>query len=84
MATQTTMLLETKGLQLAYLGAAIGFINTIGRVGEIVSPPLGNSLAEINPQFPFLMWGGMAVVALIIFLFFKKDKDKKDKEETPA
>jgi cyanate permease len=77
MATQMAMLIEMKGLDVRYLGAAIGFVNTVSRIGEIVSPPIGGRLAEINPQYPFLMWSGLAAVALLGFLFFKKESAVK-------
>ncbi len=77
MATHMTTLLETKGLKIAYIGAVVGFSQSLGRIGEIISPPIGGKLAEINPQYPFLLWSGMAVLALFAFLFFKKEQAKK-------
>ncbi|MFC1947392.1 nitrate/nitrite transporter [Chloroflexota bacterium] len=74
MALQMTMLLETKEIGTRYAGTAIGLIHTISRVGEIVSPPVGNSLADIDPRIPFVFWSGMAVVALIGFTFLKDSK----------
>ena len=74
MALQMTMLLETKEIGTRYAGTAIGLIHTISRVGEIVSPPIGNSLADIDPRYPFILWSGMAVVALIGFTFLKDVK----------
>jgi cyanate permease len=76
MATQMTMLLETKDVGTRYAGTAIGLIHTISRVGEIISPPLGNSLAAINPQYPFILWSGMAAVALFGFIFLKDEKGR--------
>jgi NNP family nitrate/nitrite transporter-like MFS transporter len=74
MALQMTMLLEIKEIGTRYAGTAIGLIHTISRVGEIVSPPIGNSLADIDPRFPFILWSGMAVIALIGFTFLKETK----------
>ena len=74
MALQMTMLLEIKEIGTRYAGTAIGLIHTISRVGEIVSPPIGNSLADIDPRYPFILWSGMAVVALIGFTFLKEQK----------
>ena len=75
MAVQMTMLLEMKGVRIQNAGAAIGLTNTITRIGEIFSPPVGNSLANTNPRYAFLMWAGMSVVSLFGFLFFKKDRE---------
>ncbi len=74
MALQMTMLLETKEIGTRYAGTAIGLIHTISRIGEIVSPPIGNSLADINPRYPFILWSGMAVIALIGFTFFNNTR----------
>ncbi|UCD08268.1 MAG: MFS transporter [Dehalococcoidales bacterium] len=74
MALQMTMLLETREITARYAGTAIGLIHTISRVGEIVSPPVGNSLADIDPRLPFVFWSGMAVIALIGIIFLKDTK----------
>jgi cyanate permease len=74
MALQMTTLLEIKEIGTRYAGTAIGLIHSISRVGEIVSPPIGNSFADIDPRIPFIFWSGMAVVALIGFTFLKEDK----------
>jgi hypothetical protein len=74
MALQMTALLETKGLSTRYAGTAIGLIHTICRIGEIASPPIGNSFADADPRYPFIFWAGMAVVTLIGFIFFKDAK----------
>ncbi len=71
MALQMTMLLETKEIGTRYAGTAIGLLHMISRVGEIVSPPAGNSLADIDPRYPFILWAGMAVVAFIGSIFLK-------------
>ncbi len=71
MALQMTTLMETEGVGTKYAGTAIGFIHTISRVGEMLSPPIGNSLASINLRAPFILWGGMAAAALTAFIFLK-------------
>ena len=76
MATHMTMTLETEGIETKYDGAAIGFVQTVARLGEIISPPLGNSLARFNPQFPFIVWSGMAVIALFVFSFLKEQRHR--------
>ncbi|MBN2077184.1 MAG: MFS transporter [Dehalococcoidales bacterium] len=74
MALQMTMLLEIKEIGTRYAGTAIGLIHSISRIGEIVSPPVGNSFADVDPRYPFILWSGMAVVALIGFTFLKDTK----------
>jgi predicted MFS family arabinose efflux permease len=72
------MLLEIKGVGTKYAGTAIGLIHTISRVGEIISPPAGNALAEIDPRYAFTLWAGMAAGALVLFIFLK-DTRKTDR-----
>ncbi len=71
MAVQTTMIIETKGVGPVYAGTAIGLVHTISRLGECVSPPIGNSLAGINLRLPFVFWAALAAAALSGFYFLK-------------
>ncbi|MCK4368764.1 MAG: MFS transporter, partial [Dehalococcoidales bacterium] len=48
-----TMSTETKGIGVLYAGTAMGLAQTIVNVGNVISPPLGNSLAGADPGFPF-------------------------------
>lgn len=75
MATHMTMLLETKGVGVKYAGTAIGLAQTVAKIGEIGSPPLGNSLAETNPAYAFIMWSSLAALGLVA-VFFLKEKGK--------
>jgi hypothetical protein len=42
-------------------------------LARAVSPPLGNSLATINPSLPFLLWAAMAAFGLLGILLVKED-----------
>ena len=72
MAIITTMLLETEGIGPVYSGTALGIMFTIAQVGGVVSPPLGNSFAGINPGLPFVFWAALSIVALVTFVFIKE------------
>ncbi len=72
MAVIITMIMETEGVGAAYAGTAMGLTFTLSRVGGIISPPLGNSLAGINPGLPFIFWAAWAAVALFGFRFVKE------------
>jgi CP family cyanate transporter-like MFS transporter len=72
MAICTTMLLETKGVGPEYSGTALGLVFTISQIGSVVSPPLGNSLAGINPGLPFVFWAGLSIFALFTLAFSKE------------
>lgn len=72
MAVSLTMSTETEGVGVVYAGTAMGLTQTILNVGPIISPPLGNSLAEANAGFPFFLWAGFGLLALVFFFFVKE------------
>jgi len=72
MAVTITMITETEGVGAAYAGTALGLAMTLSRVGGIISPPVGNSLAGIKPGLPFIFWAALAAVALFGFHFLKE------------
>jgi MFS family permease len=74
MAICLTMGTEAKGVGVVYAGTAIGLMQTVFNIGSFVSPPLGNSLAHINPGFPFFVWAAFALLALVVFGFVKEMK----------
>ena len=74
MATLMTAIIETKGVGPAYAGTAMGLVLTLARLTSFISPPIGNSLANINPGFPFVFWAGLAAIVLFSFYFFRHSK----------
>ena len=79
MAISVTMLLETEGVGRAYSGTALGIVFTIAQIGSVASPPLGNSLASINPGVPFIFWAALSGLALIALAFTKETGWRKSK-----
>jgi cyanate permease len=67
-----TMSTETKGIGVLYAGTAMGLAQTIVNVGNVISPPLGNSLANANPGFPFFFWAAFGLLGLVVFYFVKE------------
>jgi predicted MFS family arabinose efflux permease len=67
----TVMIFEIKGVGGTYGGTAMGLANTVAMLGAFLGPPLGNSLAEINPGYPFFLWAGMSAISLPLLLFIK-------------
>lgn len=65
MAIIITMLLETEGVGPVYSGTALGIVFTIAQVGNVASPPLGNSLASINLGLPFVFWAALSVIGVV-------------------
>ena len=72
MAIVITTITETEGIGAVYAGTALGMMMTLSRLGTVVSPPLGNSLASINPGLPFIFWAALAAMAFFGFYFVKE------------
>jgi ACS family glucarate transporter-like MFS transporter len=72
MAVIITMITETKGIGAVYAGTALGLAMTLARLGGVISPPLGNSLAGINPSLPFIFWAALVAMALFGLYFVKE------------
>jgi cyanate permease len=72
MAICLTMSTETEGVGAVYAGTAMGLVLTILNVGSFISPPLGNSLADINSGFPFFLWAAFGLLALVAFCFVRE------------
>jgi MFS family permease len=79
MALSVTMLMESEGVGMENAGVAVGIVFSMGLVGAVAAPPLGNSLAAADAGIPFYFWAGMALAAFVLFLFFKETGGKKMK-----
>jgi len=79
MSILMTMLLESDGIESANSGMALGMVFTIAPLGSFIAPPLGNSLADINPGLPFYFWSGISAVAVVILMFMKETGWRKKK-----
>jgi hypothetical protein len=49
-------------------------VNTLSMIGGAALSPLGNSLAGIHPQYPFVFWSAISAIALIGFFFIKEER----------
>ncbi len=72
MAINTTILLETEGIGSRYSGTALGMIFTIGHIGSVSSPPIGNSFSSINPGLPFTFWAILSAIGLFTLSMVKE------------
>ncbi len=72
MAVLMTMVIEIRAVGARYAGTAIGLVLVFSRLGNLVSPPLGNSFAKYTPALPFLLWSLMALAGLAGFYLFKE------------
>lgn len=72
MAIFMTTIIESEGVGPAYAGTAMGLVMIFSGLGGLVSPPLGNSLARINPGLPFVFWAMLAAAAFGGFKFVQE------------
>ena len=77
MAVTITLLMETKAIGVTYAGTALGLAMMLSRVGGVISPPIGNSLASISPGLPFIFWAALATIALSGFFFIRETGRKQ-------
>lgn len=68
MAVFMTSSSQVRGVGAGFTGTALGLIMTLSRIGALLAPPIGNSLATYGPRMPFVLWGAMALMGLIVIL----------------
>ena len=73
MSVFMTSLTEVGGVGAEYAGTALGLAFTLSRIGALVAPPLGNSLAIHGPRAPFILWAGMAVLGLAMLSVLRRE-----------
>lgn len=73
MSVFMTTVTELDGVGAAYAGTALGFAMTLYRVGALIAPPVGNSLASSDPRLPFVLWAAMALFGVGAMLFLRRD-----------
>jgi len=72
MAVYMSMMMEFDGVGATYAGTAIGLSSSLSRIGAMVAPALGNSLAASSPAMPFALWAGMAATSFVGFIFIRE------------
>ena len=86
MAIYMTSAIEVKGIGAMYASTAIGILLLFSGLGGLMAPPLGNSLAGIDPGLPFVFWAGMAAVGFGGLYLTKENRTesavKPDKNRT--
>ncbi|MEM7332557.1 MAG: MFS transporter [Chloroflexota bacterium] len=71
MAIHQAEVLDLKGVG-AYTGSALGLLVMFREIGGVLSPPIGNWMAQFNPSIPYFFWGGAALLAAIVFLLLPR------------
>ncbi|MCB8924905.1 MAG: MFS transporter [Ardenticatenaceae bacterium] len=75
MAIFQTMVIESERVGPLYAGTAVGFTMALTSIGNLIAPPIGNSLAAWWPGAPFAFWSLSAVFGLVC-LSLVKEKER--------
>ncbi|MBI4927795.1 MAG: MFS transporter, partial [Anaerolineae bacterium] len=73
MAVLMTNVIEIKDVGVAYAGTATGMVMFFSGIGNLVSPPVGNSLAAVSPGAPFFFWAGLLGMGMLGLLATKRN-----------
>ena len=73
MGISITAVADTKGVGPELAATAIGMLFAVQEVGGILSPPIGNRLALINPAYAFFFWGTLALLGMIFFALYRQE-----------
>jgi hypothetical protein len=60
-----TFIIETEGIGPRYAGTATGFVMGWSGMGNLIAPPVGNSLASIGASLPFVFWSSLAFLGFL-------------------
>lgn len=72
MAIFQTMTIETENVGSFYTGTAVGFAMALGSLGNLLAPPIGNSLAALWAGAPFTFWSALSVLGFVCFWMIKE------------
>jgi cyanate permease len=72
MAIFITMVMEAEGVGPVYAGTATGLTMAVSGIGNLIAPPLGNSLAVLWPGAPFVFWSGLSALGMVCLILIKK------------
>jgi NNP family nitrate/nitrite transporter-like MFS transporter len=71
LAILTVMIFDIKGIGSTYAGTAVGLATSCSMGAAFIAPPVGNSLASINPGMPFIFWGILPALSIALLFFIK-------------
>lgn len=76
MAMMGASITEVAGLEVAFMGSALGFSGMLQNLGGSVMPPIGNSLSTIALNAPFLLWAASGAFATVILVGYGLRRSK--------
>ncbi|MCY4071570.1 MAG: MFS transporter [Chloroflexi bacterium] len=76
MALMGASITEVEGLEVAFMGSALGFGGVLQNLGGSIMPPIGNALSAIALNAPFLLWAASGIFATLVLLSYHRRKAK--------
>jgi MFS family permease len=73
MAVFMTAIIETRGVGVVYAGTATGMVMVFSNIGNLILPPVGNSLAAAGAGLPFVFWASLTLAGVVALLATKED-----------
>ena len=64
--------METEGVKPEYSGIALGMVFTVGQLGAVSAPPLGNALEAVSAGAPFYFWAALGLASFVILLLYRE------------
>lgn len=74
MAILFTMTLETKGVGEKFSATASSFMVVFASLGGLVSPPVGNTFANLSSYFPFIFWAILCLLGVFSLIMIQENK----------
>ncbi len=74
MALKGAYTTEVDGLEIVFVGSALGFVGVLQNIGSTLTPPLGNALTTDALNSPFLLWAASGLFATVMLLSYGKRK----------
>lgn len=84
MAIYITMVMESDGVGPAYAGTAIGLTMAISGIGNLIAPPIGNSLAVFWPGAPFAFWAALSLLGMACLAMIRQGSRKTEAVDLEA
>ncbi|MEZ4684239.1 MAG: MFS transporter [Caldilineaceae bacterium] len=72
MAIFMTQVIEVDGVGARHAGTATGLTLGCAMVGNVIAPPLGNSLERLGLSLPFALWTGLVLLGMVALYFVRE------------
>ena len=78
MSISTMVMLKSKRLDFNHLGSASSFRMILACFGFLLSPMIGNKLAESSTSAPFIFWAAFACIGVVFLILIPSMQSNKE------